>query len=188
LGKHQQVNAATSVAVMSVLQETGTDVSPVAIREGLRSVYWPGRLEILGRRPLVVADSAHNGDSAEKLIAALRALSHYRRLIMVLGASADHVTPELMQALLAGAHRVIATQAHHPRAADPTWLRARAAEHGFSLEVSETVSQALDLALAFVGPEDLVCCTGSVFVAAEARLAWFVRHGMALPPSDPVSS
>ena len=38
---------------------------------------------------------------------------------------------------------------------------------------------------AAAGPEDLVCCTGSVFVAAEAREAWFARQGLALPPSDP---
>jgi dihydrofolate synthase/folylpolyglutamate synthase len=119
-------------------------------------------------------------------MAALRAICRFQRLILVLGASADHVTPGLMEALLSTTHRAIATQARHPRAADPAWLCARAAEFGFHLEASETVPQALDLALADAGPQDLVCCTGSVFVAAEARVAWFVRQGMALPPSDPI--
>jgi len=67
LGAHQQVNATTSVAALSVLREAGAIVPQEAIRQGLRAVYWPGRLEILGRAPLVVADSAHNGDSANKL-------------------------------------------------------------------------------------------------------------------------
>jgi dihydrofolate synthase/folylpolyglutamate synthase len=188
LGDHQQVNATTAVAAISTLQESGLNVSQAAIRDGLRTVYWPGRLEVLGRAPLVVVDSAHNGDSAEKLIAALRAICRFQRLILVLGASPDHVTPELMEALLSTTHWAIATQARHPRAADPAWLCARAAEAGFHLEASQTVSQALDLALADAGPQDLVCCTGSVFVAAEARVAWFVRQGMALPPSDPFAS
>jgi dihydrofolate synthase/folylpolyglutamate synthase len=188
LGEHQQVNATTAVAAISTLQGSGVNVPPVAIRDGLQTVNWPGRLEVLGRTPLVVVDSAHNGDSAEKLMAALRAICRFRRLILVLGASADHVTPELMETLLSTAHRAIATQARHPRAAKPAWLCARAAEAGFHLEASETVPQALDLALADAGPQDLVCCTGSVFVAAEARVAWFVRQGMALPPSDPIES
>jgi dihydrofolate synthase/folylpolyglutamate synthase len=187
LGEHQQVNATTSVAAAFLLQAEGARLSSPAIEAGLREVYWPGRLEVLGRRPLVIVDSAHNGDSAEKLMAALQALCRFRRLIVLLGASADHVTPELMRNLLSGAHRIIATQAHHPRAAEPAWLSARAAEYGFHLETSETVAGALDLALAEAGPEDLVCCTGSVFVAADARMAWFVRHGLALPPTDPVS-
>ena len=188
LGDHQQVNATTAVAAIATLQESGLNVSQAAIRDGLRTVYWPGRLEVLGRAPLVVVDSAHNGDSAEKLMAALRAICRFQRLILVLGASPDHVTPELMAALLSTTDRAIATQARHPRAADPAWLCARAAEAGFHLEASQTVSQALDLALADAGPQDLVCCTGSVFVAAEARVAWFIRQGMALPPSDPIAS
>ena len=185
LGEHQLVNAASAMAAVSLLAECGVTLSAAAIRDGLRTVYWPGRLEILNRAPLLVADSAHNGDSAQKLIAALRTLGVYRHRIVILGSSADHVTPDLLWALLSAADRAIATRSRHPRAADPAWLQAQAAELGCRLEVSETVVQALSLALEDAGPEDLVCCTGSVFVAAEARVAWFTRQGMALPPSDP---
>ena len=186
LGEHQVVNAATAVAALSLLRRIGIDLSQTVIRDGLRSMHWPGRLEILGRAPLVVVDSAHNGDSAKKLVAALQRCCQFRRLVMVLGASADHATPELMVALLSGADRAIAARTRHPRAADPSWLQAQAAELGFGLEVRETVAQALATALHDAGPEDLICCTGSVFVAAEAREAWFAREGMVLPPSDPV--
>ncbi|MGD2206472.1 MAG: hypothetical protein PVH17_06810, partial [Anaerolineae bacterium] len=82
--------------------------------------------------------------------------------------------------------RAIATKTRHPRAASPDWIRARAVELGLEVEVSATVSQALELALADADPDDVICCTGSVFVAAEARAAWFARQGMELPPIDPV--
>jgi dihydrofolate synthase/folylpolyglutamate synthase len=185
LGEHQLVNATTAVAALSLLPVTQSRLSQGDIREGLRTVYWPGRLEILGRAPLVIVDSAHNGDSAQKLMAALRACCRFHRLIVVLGASADHVTPELLEVLLTPADRAIATRSRHPRAADPAWLQARAGELGFRLEVSETVALALAMALDGAGPDDLICCTGSVFVAAEARMAWLAEKGMALPPSDP---
>jgi dihydrofolate synthase/folylpolyglutamate synthase len=185
LGEHQVVNAATAVAALSLLGRSGIDLPQAVIRDGLRAVHWPGRLEILGQAPLVVVDSAHNGDSAQKLVAALRDYCGRRRLVVVLGASADHATPELMAALLSGADRAIATRTRHPRAADPSWLQAQAAELGFCLEARETVAQALTAAMDDAGPEELVCCTGSVFVAAEAREAWFARQGLALPPSDP---
>ncbi len=185
LGEHQVINAATAVAALSLLGGAGIDLSQAAIRNGLQAVHWPGRLEVLGRAPLVVADAAHNGDSAQKLVAALQDYCDYRRLVVVWGASADHATPELMAALLSGADRAIVARSRHPRAADPSWLQAKAAESGFRLEVKETVAQALDAALDDAGPEDLICCTGSVFVAAEAREAWFARQGMLPPPSDP---
>lgn len=185
LGEHQLENATTAMATLSLLRAGGLDLPEAAVRDGFRSVRWPGRLEILGQAPLVVADSAHNGESSVKLMAALRSLVEFERLIMILGASSDHVTPELLTTLLAGADRAIATRTRHPRAADPVWLGQRAAELGFQLEVSDTVPQALDLALADAGPADLICCTGSVFLAAEARAAWFARQGMPAPPSDP---
>jgi dihydrofolate synthase/folylpolyglutamate synthase len=185
LGEHQVVNATTAVAALSLLRRSGTDLSHSVIRDGLRAVHWPGRLEILGRAPLVVADAAHNGDSAQKLVAALRDYCDYRRMVVVWGASADHATPGLMAALLSGADRAIAARTRHPRAADPSWLQAQAAKAGFCLEVKETVAEALNAALDEAGPEDLICCTGSVFVAAEARETWFARQGMPPLPFDP---
>jgi dihydrofolate synthase/folylpolyglutamate synthase len=186
LGEHQLVNATTAVAVLSLLEQSGLEVPASALREGLQAVRWPGRLEILGREPLVITDGAHNGDSARKLIAALHAMGDFRNLIIVLGGSADHLTPDLMGALLPGAARAIATQALHPRSASPAWIQARAADLGYHLEVGETVAQALDLALSEAEPQDLICCTGSLFVAGDARVAWFSRQGMPLPPRDPV--
>jgi folylpolyglutamate synthase/dihydropteroate synthase len=104
---------------------------------------------------------------------------------MVIGASADHITPEILRTLLTGSHRTLVTATRHPKAASPVWIQAQAAELGFETEVSPTVPEALELAVGDLGPRDLLCCTGSVFVAAEARAAWFMRQGMEPPPSDP---
>jgi len=186
LGEHQLVNATTAIAAIALLVQGGLRVPASALREGFQAVRWPGRFEVLGRDPLVVADGAHNGDSARKLVAAVQAMGGFRDLIVVLGGSTDHLTPDLMGALLSGASQAIATQASHPRSATPAWIQAQAAELGYSMEVSETVAQALDMALAEAAPQDLICCTGSLFVAGDARLAWLMRQGMPLPPIDPV--
>lgn len=185
LGEFQLVNATTAVAALRQIPKLQESLSAAAIRGGLRSVHWPGRLEILARQPLVVVDSAHNGDSARKLMAALRTHFAYERLIVILGASADHVTPELLTAFLASADRGIATRARHPRAAQQGWIQDQAAALGFQLETSEDVPHALGMALDGAGTADLVLCTGSVFVAAESRAAWFDRQGLPPPVVDP---
>jgi dihydrofolate synthase/folylpolyglutamate synthase len=186
LGEHQLVNAATAVAALSILKEDGLEIPARALRAGMWAVRWPGRLEILGRGPFVVADGAHNGDSARKLIAALHALGDFEELILVLGGSADHLTADLLDALLPAAARIIAAQSSHPRAVSAAWIQARAAELGFHIEATESVAEALELALAEAGPQDLICCTGSLFVAADARAAWFAHQGMPIPARDPV--
>jgi dihydrofolate synthase/folylpolyglutamate synthase len=117
-------------------------------------------------------------------MAALRTLFKYRDLIVILGASADHVTPDLLRALLTNTDRAISTSTSHPRAASPLWIRDQARDLGFELETSPRVSEALDRAMRDAEKSDLICCTGSVFVAAEAREAWFARQGRKLPPSD----
>ncbi len=185
LGEFQLVNATTAVAALHQVPSLQEQLSEAIIRAGLRSVYWPGRFEILGKRPLVVVDSAHNGDSAKRLMAALRSYLRFERLTVVLGASADHVTSELLTAFLGGADRAIVTRSRHPRAAQPGWIRDRAAALGFTLETSEDVPRALASALSRAEAADLVLCTGSVFVAAEARAAWLARQGLPLPLADP---
>jgi dihydrofolate synthase/folylpolyglutamate synthase len=185
LGAYQLANAATAVAVVTLLRDAGCQVSETAIRAGLSRVQWPGRLEILASGPWLVVDCAHNGDSAAKLIEAVRTLFPFRRLFVILGASSDHVTAELLDALLSGASVAIATESRHPRAADAAWLQSRAAQRGLSMVVSANVPDALEMALALAGVEDLVLCTGSVFVAAEARAAYMSRIGLPSPATDP---
>jgi len=74
LGRHQQVNATTALAAVAQLRKHGVDVPEAAAREGLASVQWPGRLEVLGQDPWVIVDGAHNGDSMQKLCTTLKEL------------------------------------------------------------------------------------------------------------------
>ncbi|HEY0233364.1 MAG TPA: SDR family NAD(P)-dependent oxidoreductase, partial [Dokdonella sp.] len=46
-------------------------LNEAAIREGLRTVCWPGRFEIVPGEPVVVIDGAHNPDGARTLRTAL---------------------------------------------------------------------------------------------------------------------
>jgi dihydrofolate synthase/folylpolyglutamate synthase len=169
LGAHQLENAATAVAVIDVLLEGGTRVSEAAIATGLRQVRWPGRMEVLRERPLVVADGAHNGDSARRLREALNDYFRFRRLILVSGVSQDKTVDDMARELAPLAALVIATNSRHPRAGDPTEVARAYADAGAATEIAPSVAAGVERALAVAAPEDLVCVVGSLFVAAEAR-------------------
>jgi dihydrofolate synthase/folylpolyglutamate synthase len=169
LGAHQLENAATAVAVIDVLLEGGTRVSEPAIAAGLRQVRWPGRMEVLRERPLVVADGAHNGDSARRLREALRDYFQFRRLILVSGVSQDKTVEDMARELAPLAELVIATSSRHPRAGDATEVAGAYAAAGAATEIAPSVAAGVERALAVAAPEDLVCVVGSLFVAAEAR-------------------
>jgi dihydrofolate synthase/folylpolyglutamate synthase len=185
LGQPQLENATTAIAALDVLRKTGVALSDGQIRDGLARVRWPGRLETVLDVPHVVVDSAHNGDSARKLIASLSASFEFERLVIIVGASGDHLTPALLDALMSAAGRSIATQASHPRAATPELVQRRASEVGYDMQLSDSVPHAVDLALASAQPGDLICCTGSVFVAAEARQYCNALRSQPDFPKDP---
>ncbi|MCJ7604512.1 MAG: bifunctional folylpolyglutamate synthase/dihydrofolate synthase, partial [Dehalococcoidales bacterium] len=77
LGWHQVQNATNAVAAAEVLASQGADITPTHIKDGLFSVKWEGRLQVLRRDPWVVVDGAHNADSMQKLGHALKAHFSY---------------------------------------------------------------------------------------------------------------
>lgn len=169
LGSHQLSNAATAIAVVEELARRGFPADQPAVEEGLRRVEWPGRLEIVSREPLVVVDGAHNGDSARKLAAALEKEFVYRRLLLVLGTSADKDLEGIISALAPAASAVVATRSRHARAADPARIAELARLHCPMVEIAQDVPSAIARALAMAAPRDLVCVTGSLFIVADAR-------------------
>ena len=181
LGEHQVVNAATAVAVAATLRKRGWRISKGAVALGLHRVYWPGRLEILSKQPLLVIDSAHNADSAQKLVQALRQYFRPHRLVLIFGASNDKDIDGMLREFIPDVQEIILTSSDHPRAADPEQLQAQALALGMEGRIVDNIEAALDLALQLAGPDDLICGAGSVFVAAGIRERWAVRAGAELP-------
>lgn len=176
LGAHQVENGAVAIAALTALSGQGLPLAADALREGLRTVNWPGRFEILSRKPFLVVDGAHNPASAQKLAEALAAYFPGRRLWLVFGSSADKDVAGMLGVLLhpeRGVKRILLTQAVHPRAVAPDTLveLARAANPDVPVETAAPVAQAVELALQLAAPEDVVVACGSLFVVAEARAA-----------------
>jgi dihydrofolate synthase/folylpolyglutamate synthase len=82
LGRHQYLNAASALAALEVLEERGFYLTESCIRKGLRNVLWPGRIEIVSKRPLVVLDCAHNPAGAKVLKDALTTILFEARKMM----------------------------------------------------------------------------------------------------------
>ena len=185
LGPHQLVNATTALAALWTLRQRGLELPEEAIREGLRAVRWPARLEVLSREPLVIADGAHNGDSMLRLVEALDAHFPGRRRIAVFGSLADKDLPRMFSALLPCVDTVILTRTRHPRAADPHGLAREARTYGTPVTVEPDPEQALRLAIDLAGVDGLVVATGSLSTAAAAREAWRRISNLAPLPTDP---
>ncbi|HXY73188.1 MAG TPA: Mur ligase family protein [Actinomycetota bacterium] len=161
--------AAAVVACEAVL---GRELDPNAVREGLAGAAVPGRLEVVGRRPAVVLDGAHNPDAAAALAATLPEAFSWRTMYLVIGMFEDKDVEAVAAGLapLAPTARVIATRPEGPRAAGAERVAAALERAGFAdVAIAPTVPEAVLAAREAAGEADLILVTGSFYTVAGAR-------------------
>ncbi len=172
LGYHQVENAATAYEALQVARDEGLDISEESILKGLAAVQWPGRFEILHRRPTIIVDSAHNRYSALKLRLAIDDYLPGRPVILLFGASEDKDIYGMFAELMPRVKQVIATQSIHPRAMEANKLVELAHQFGMRAQAVMPLERALETVLALAGEDTVIVATGSLFIAAAVREVW----------------
>ena len=130
-----------------------------------------GRLEQVWERPRIIVDGAHNPESVSGLVKAIGAHMRYDSMVMIFGCAADKNVPGMLQAVARGADKIIFTRASDsPRAMDPKELHRRFAEFSHKMvQTAPNVKDAINLAARAVARDDIICVTGSFYVAGEAK-------------------
>jgi dihydrofolate synthase/folylpolyglutamate synthase len=166
-GRYQHRNAALALSVIELLERRGLRVSEEHIREGLKNAYWPGRLQVVSREPLLILDGAHNPGAIRSLSQAIRGGFRYKRLILVLGVMADKDVRSILRGIVPMADSVVYTRPEYYRAAAPETLMQEASSLGKPGEIQPTLAKALRKARNMADREDLILVTGSLFTVGE---------------------
>jgi dihydrofolate synthase / folylpolyglutamate synthase len=171
-GRHQIENAALALAACETLTGTGgVDISEEAIRNGLAGSRWPGRLEVVSRRPLVILDGAHNLMAARQLARYLKDHYAHKKITLVIGVLDDKACEPILKDLMAPCHRVIITQPVIDRAVPANKLAAIARKFATDVVVVPEVGAAVGEALRQCADDEAVCVAGSLYVVGEAKTA-----------------
>jgi dihydrofolate synthase/folylpolyglutamate synthase len=128
-----------------------------------RRVQVPGRLQVVGERPLTVLDGAHNPSGVAALAAALPERS-FTAVVSILD---DKDAGAMLAALRPRCRRVVCTAAPTPRALPPATLASLAAQLGMEAEVVPAPGAALARARELAGPDGAVVATGSIYLVAD---------------------
>lgn len=168
-GRYQADNFALAVAATEAF--FGAPTPEALVREAAATVRSPGRMEVVGRQPLVILDGAKNPDGARSAAAALaEEFGDVRSRILVVGMLAGNDPAAMLEALGAGQARlVVACLPPSPRARPAQEVASAAAALGATVEVVESVPDAIAVALGAAEPDDLVLVTGSLYVVGAAR-------------------
>src|SRR4051812_29702342 len=163
-GAHQGANAAAALAAAEAFFDAPLD--PAVVAEGFATVDNPGRMEVLGRHPLVVLDGAHNPAGAAAAAATLNgAFSAAGSRILVVGLNEGRQPAEMLEALQAGRARlVIAVPTPSPRSIDAEDIAEAAGSFGVEAVVASSVEDGVERAMKLAGTEELVLVTGSLYV------------------------
>ncbi|KNZ69576.1 bifunctional folylpolyglutamate synthase/ dihydrofolate synthase [Thermincola ferriacetica] len=169
LGHHQIVNAVTAIVTVEALETLGVQIGQDAVENGMASVKWPARLEIMQRQPMVIIDGAHNVHGAKSLRNALQEVFSYDKLILVFGMLGDKEREKVVAELAPLAAKVVITRPNSPRAGQWDKVAEEVKKYVNDVRVIEDIHQAVDTAVKIAEPGDLVCITGSLYMVAEAR-------------------
>ena len=169
LGEHQAINAATAIACIERIRQEGYTVPRTSIYGGLKEVHWTGRMQVVGRLPVILLDGAHSPTSAEALCTAIREVFRYQRLILVVGLMRDKDLQAIGQVLCPFADEIITTQAFdNPRVTPAEEIAEAWSEIGENFHVCPNVREAIPLAQSIAAVSDLICIAGSIYIVGEA--------------------
>jgi dihydrofolate synthase/folylpolyglutamate synthase len=140
-----------------------------AVKVGLASVVWPGRLETLTRKPLVIVDGAHNGDSAKRMVAALREDFGLKSAVVLFGTLAGKDVAAMASAVAGFADAVFVSAWGSARAADPRESAAAFRPYDVPVTAFGSLAEAYDAAVAEAAGRRAVVCFGALAFVAAVR-------------------
>lgn len=187
LGEHQAHNTALAILAVDQLRQRGWNIPAAVLAAGPQGITWPARMEVVAHSPTVIIDAAHNWAAVQALLQGLERHFPGKNRVLLFAATRDKDVLGMLRLLLPAFDTVILTcYQSNPRTVPVDQLQAMAASVSQRpTHVAPDPLTAWDLAQRLARPNDLICITGSFFIAAELR---DVILSVATQPCEPSSN
>lgn len=110
LGPHQIKNICLAIEVAVFLKKKFPNITKYSIEKGIAETFWPNRLEIVSRDPLLIIDGAHNHAGAKALTKTIASLFPYEKTIFLVSIMKDKQVDKMLNAFKKVAYQVIFTE------------------------------------------------------------------------------
>ncbi len=187
-GDFQLENATLALAALQVARPSFPAINLETVLQGFKQVQWHGRLQIVhaaANSPTLLADCAHNPDSADKLCQALTHHYHYDRLWVIFGSARDKDIEKELDFLLPPVSGVVTTTVNHPRSATPEELAEMVTRLGKKAYPAADMDTAVATAWHLAGANDLICVTGSIYIVGDLLNRWESLQSQLIQTGDP---
>ncbi|MFC4618153.1 bifunctional folylpolyglutamate synthase/dihydrofolate synthase [Camelliibacillus cellulosilyticus] len=170
-GEHQIKNASCALMVLQYLNLFyAVHIDENALRQGMERAFWPGRMEILSKHPLVILDGAHNEAGMAALVQAVRRHYSNYKVTVLFASLEDKDNQSLIEQVTEIADHFVLTTFDHYRAADPTqsvqWI-----PKAVKTAINPSWRRAFEDILESLGKQrdQLLLVTGSIYFIAKVR-------------------
>jgi len=175
LGTYQVYNAATALTAARCLQRMGYAVSDQAVSEGLAKTRWPGRLERVGKNPLIFIDGAHNPHGVRALRQSLEQLFPQQKYTFIMGVLADKDYLSMIEIMRPLMRRVLTVTPASERALSGEKLAVLLRKNGVDARSLSSIAEAVDYCRKEFR-EEVICAFGSLYYIGQVR-AYCLKSG-----------
>ena len=172
IGAYQPKNATVAITALEVLREKGYNISDDDIINGIASVKWPGRFEILGHDPVFILDGSHNPQGMEATVDSLQRHFKEQKIVFIIGVMADKDVDAMLPLIAPLAAVFVAVKPDNPRAMDSHELAGKLKNFKIPVIDCGSVKGGVSIAREIARESDIVCAIGSLFFSAEIRAAY----------------
>ncbi|AEV69173.1 folylpolyglutamate synthase/dihydrofolate synthase [Acetivibrio clariflavus DSM 19732] len=175
LGEHQVKNAVVALAALKILRDKGYKIPDDSIERGLVNARWPGRFEVLSKKPVFLIDGAHNKEGAENLAGVLKSYFPGKKIIFIIGALRDKDVESIIRPTVPLALEYITVAPDSSRALSPKEMSDFVLRYCKRVSVSDTIEGAIRTSLNRISSEDdVICAYGSLYYIGKIRS--FFKH------------
>lgn len=162
-GRFQIDNAVLAVETVKALGRKGFPVAEEGIRKGLAGTRWPGRFTVIGKKPLFIADGAHNEDAAKKLADSIEFYFTNKRIIYIIGILKDKEYEKIIHLTHGFADQIITvTPPDNPRAMHAYELAQEIVKVHPGVTVADSLEEAVEMSYLLAEKDDVIIAFGSL--------------------------
>ncbi len=165
LGSYQPFNAAIVLTAVKLLREAGMTISEDALREGLATVRWPARFELMQRDPIVICDGGHNPQGVAAAVKSMQTYFPEQKVLVLTGVMADKDYDEMIENLKPITKHAFTVTPDNPRALTAERLAQYFVNHKISAAAYDSIDNALFAALDAAYRDSCpLLCLGSLYL------------------------
>ena len=169
LGDHQLHNASVVLSIADTLIGEGWKISEQNIYDGIRDVRWPGRFDIVCRKPLFIIDGGHNPQCIEALVKNIQDYLAGKKVIALTGVLADKDYADMYKPVMPLVDRFVCITPPNPRKLEAEQLAWYLRQAGAQAQASESILDGVKKAMDLTGKDGVVLCFGSLYSIGGIR-------------------